>query len=59
MAELKPVAEYSYSQLFGRILSLSGVTDLVLTPSHNVEPTVNVFHTGWLRLGTLNVTRGS
>ncbi|MCJ0830744.1 baseplate J/gp47 family protein, partial [Acinetobacter sp. NIPH1876] len=59
MAELKPVAEYSYSQLFGRILSLSGVTDLVLTPSHNVDPTLNVFHTGWLRLGTLNVTRGS
>ncbi|WEI18213.1 baseplate J/gp47 family protein [Acinetobacter proteolyticus] len=59
MAELKPVAEYSYSQLFARILSLAGVTDLVLTPSHNVAPTLDVFHTGWLRLGSLNVTRGT
>lgn len=59
MAELKPVSEYSYSQLFGRILSLVGVTDLVLTPNHNVAPTLDVFHTGWLRLGSLNVTRGS
>lgn len=59
MSELKPVEDYSYSQLFARIFSLTGVSDLVLTPNHNIAPRLDVFHTGWLRLGSLKVIRGS
>lgn len=59
MNELAPQDEYQYIQLLSRILKLSGVTDVVLAPNSNITPILNPFHTGWLRLGYLNVQRSS
>ncbi|OTG68318.1 hypothetical protein B9T25_06450 [Acinetobacter sp. ANC 4470] len=55
-AEIGPVEPYQAAILTARIVAVAGVTDVVLTPSANVVPTVNPFHTYWLRLGTLSVS---
>lgn len=55
-AELEPVQIYQAAILTSRIVAIAGVTDVVLSPSSNVVPTVDPFHTKWLRLGTLTVS---
>lgn len=55
-SEIAPVKPYQAAILTARIVSIAGVTDLVLSPSTNIVPTVNPFHTYWLRLGTLTVS---
>ena len=55
-SEIAPVKPYQAAILTARIVAIAGVTDLVLSPSVNIVPTVNPFHTYWLRLGTLTVS---
>ncbi|QQC82989.1 baseplate J/gp47 family protein [Acinetobacter bereziniae] len=55
-AEIAPVETYQAAVLSARIISVAGVTDVVLTPSNNIVPTVDPFATHWLRLGTLTVS---
>jgi hypothetical protein len=44
-AELEPVQIYQAAILTSRIVAIAGVTDVVLSPSSNVVPTVDPFHT--------------
>ncbi|PAL85959.1 baseplate J/gp47 family protein, partial [Acinetobacter baumannii] len=53
---LKPGETFVASTLVSQIRALPGVTDVQLTPATNQAPTLNVFVTGWLRIGTLTVT---
>lgn len=55
-AEIAPVDLYQAAVLSARIISVAGVTDVVLSPSVNILATVNPFATTWLRLGTLTVS---
>ena len=55
-AELAPAETYQASVLVARIIALPNVTDVTLTPSTNIVPTVDWMHTYWLRLGTLSVS---
>lgn len=55
-AELAPVQSYQVAILTSRIIAIGGVTDVVLSPSSNIVPTVDPFYTKWLRLGTLTVS---
>ncbi|MCY6411997.1 baseplate J/gp47 family protein [Acinetobacter sp. VNH17] len=55
-AELAPAESYQASVLVARIIALPNVTDVTLTPSSNIVPTVDWMHTYWLRLGTLSVS---
>ncbi len=55
-AELAPAETYQASVLVARIIALPNVTDVTLTPSSNIVPTVDWMHTYWLRLGTLSVS---
>ena len=55
-AELAPATAYQAAILSGRIVSLPNVTDVTLSPSINIVPTVDWMHTHWLRLGTLSVS---
>lgn len=55
-AELAPAESYQASILVARIIALPNVTDVTLTPSSNIVPTVDWMHTHWLRLGTLSVS---
>ncbi len=55
-AELAPATAYQAAILTGRIVALPNVTDVQLTPSSNIVPTVDWMHTNWLRLGTLTVS---
>ncbi|WP_042891556.1 baseplate J/gp47 family protein [Acinetobacter junii] len=55
-AELAPVQSYQVAILTSRIIAIAGVTDVVLSPSSNIVPTVDPFYTKWLRLGTLTVS---
>ena len=55
-AELAPAETYQAAVLSARILQQANVTDVVLTPSSNIIPTVDWMHVYWLRLGTLNVS---
>ena len=55
-AELAPATAYQAAILTGRIVALPNVTDVQLTPSSNIVPTVDWMHTYWLRLGTLSVS---
>lgn len=52
---LKPGETYVASTLVSRIKDLQGLTDIQLTPAVNQTPTLSVFTTGWLRIGTLTV----
>ena len=58
-AELAPAAHYQHAILSSRIVDLANVSDVALTPSVNVTPTVTWEYTKWLRLGTLNVSNPS
>ncbi|MDC5385015.1 baseplate J/gp47 family protein [Acinetobacter baumannii] len=53
---IKPGETFVASTLVSQIRALPGVTDVQLTPATNQAPTLNVFVTGWLRIGTLTVT---
>ncbi|MFW2163149.1 baseplate J/gp47 family protein [Acinetobacter beijerinckii] len=55
-AELEPVQSYQAAILTSRIVAIAGVTDVTLSPSSNIVPTVDPFYTKWLRLGTLTVS---
>ncbi|MFC3172125.1 baseplate J/gp47 family protein [Acinetobacter vivianii] len=55
-AELAPGKPYLAAILSSRIVALAGVTDLALTPSQNITPSVDWMHTRWLRLGLLTVS---
>lgn len=55
-AELAPADTYQAAILTARIVALSNVTDVKLTPSSNVEPVVDWMNTNWLRLGILAVS---
>lgn len=55
-AELSPAAPYQHAILSSRIINLANVSDVALTPSANVVPTVTWEYTKWLRLGTLEVS---
>lgn len=55
-SEIEPTQQYQAAILTARIVAVAGVTDVELTPSSNIIPTVNPFHTNWLRLGNLNVS---
>lgn len=52
---LKPGETYVASTLVSRIKDLQGLTDIQLSPALNQTPTLSVFTTGWLRIGTLTV----
>ncbi|MDQ8918204.1 baseplate J/gp47 family protein [Acinetobacter baumannii] len=55
---LKPGETFVASTVVSRVKDLQGVTDFqLITPAGNQEPTNTVFGTGWLRIGTLTVTR--
>lgn len=54
-AELAPAASYVEAVLSSRLLTLAGVSDVVLSPNTNIVPIVNWMHTHWLRLGSLSV----
>ncbi|WP_048764877.1 baseplate J/gp47 family protein [Acinetobacter sp. 243_ASPC] len=52
---LAPGDTYQPTILLDRILTIDGVTDVELNTKSNITPTVNWQHTGWLRLGLLEV----
>lgn len=54
-AAIAPVEPYQAAILSARIVSVAGVTDVELSPSANIIPTIDPFATNWLRLGTLTV----
>lgn len=56
IAELEPAEEYQANVLVSRIMALSNVTDLVLSPSMNIKPVVDWMHTRWLRAGSVSVS---
>ncbi|MCG9496227.1 hypothetical protein ECE07_21500 [Acinetobacter pittii] len=53
---LEPGETFVASTVVSQIRALPGVTDVQLTPAVNQTPTLTVFITGWLRIGTLTVT---
>ena len=52
---LAPAEAYQYAVLLSRIMSVGGVTDVVLTPNTNIIPNVTWEHLHWLQLGRLEV----
>lgn len=56
MDSLTPAQAYQPAVLNALIFEVAGVTDLQLSPATNRSPTVDWQHTGWLRLGVLNVS---
>ena len=56
VAELGPGEEYQANVLVSRIMALSNVTDLTLSPSVNIKPVVDWMHTRWLRAGSVTVS---
>ena len=56
IAELGPAEEYQANILVSRIMALSNVTDLILSPSANVVPVVDWMYTRWLRAGSVTVS---
>lgn len=59
IAELEPAEEYQANVLVSRIMALSNVTDLILSPSANIKPIVDWMHTRWLRAGAVSVSAAS
>lgn len=55
-AELAPAETYQVAILVARIIAISNVTDVQISPSLNVIPTVDWMYTKWLRLGALAVS---
>lgn len=56
VGSLIPAESYIDSTMISRIKSLA-VTDVTISPSANVSPTNTNLVTGWLRIGTLEVTK--
>ena len=59
IAELAPAEIFQSATLVSRIMALDNVTDVDLTPSSNVEPTVDWMYVYWLRAGTITVSAAS
>lgn len=57
IASLAPAEPYQEAVLNARIMALSNVDDVTLTPDSNVTPSVNWMHTGWLRAGRITVSQ--
>lgn len=55
-AEFEPADTYQAAVLTARIVAITNVTDVQLSPATNIVPQVNWMHTYWLRLGTLTVS---
>lgn len=56
IASLAPAEPYQEAVLNARIMALSNVNDVTLTPDSNVMPLLNWMHTGWLCAGTITVS---
>ncbi|MFW2176671.1 MULTISPECIES: baseplate J/gp47 family protein [unclassified Moraxella] len=54
---LAPAESYRESVLSALILGVTGVTDVVLTPNQNLDPTVSMEQVGWIRAGLIQVTQ--
>lgn len=59
IAELTPAESFQSATLVSRIMALDNVTDVDLTPSSNVEPTVDWMYVYWLRAGVITVSAAS
>lgn len=58
-AELEPAETFQPAILVARIIAVNNVTDVQLSPSTNIIPTVDWMYTKWLRLGALAVSAAS
>lgn len=56
-AELEPADSYLPAILSARLLNLSNVTDVQLTPDYNITPTVDWMNLFWLRAGNVIVSK--
>lgn len=56
IAELGPADTFKPATIISRIMALDNITDLDLTPTSNVEPTVDWMNVCWLRAGTITVS---
>ncbi|MHA3102688.1 hypothetical protein [Acinetobacter sp. ANC 3791] len=54
-----PAESFQSATLVSRIMALDNVTDVDLTPSSNVEPTVDWMYVYWLRAGAITVSAAS
>lgn len=54
-AGIAPAEPYQAAVLSARLISIGGVTDVLLTPSTNITPTVTWQHLPWLRVGNVEV----
>lgn len=54
-AGIAPAEPYQAAILSARLISIGGVTDVLLTPSTNITPTVTWQHLPWLRVGNVEV----
>jgi uncharacterized phage protein gp47/JayE len=59
ISELNPGDTFQPAVLVSRIMSLTNVTDVKLTPNSNVAADVNWMHTHWLRAGLITVSAAS
>ena len=59
IAELAPADPFQPAILISRIIALNNVLDVTLTPSNNIEPTVDWMNVYWLRAGTITVSAAS
>lgn len=57
LTALAPAESYRESVLSALILGVTGVTDVVLNPNQNIDPTVSMEQVGWIRAGTIKVTQ--
>lgn len=56
-AGLAPADPYQPAVLSARLIALSNVTDVHLTPNSNITPTVDWMHLYWLRAGNVQVSQ--
>lgn len=57
LTALAPAESYRKSVLSALILGVTGVTDVVLSPNNNVDPTISMEQVGWIRAGTIKVSQ--
>ena len=55
-AELAPADTYQAAVLSARLLNVSNVLDVSLTPNQNITPTVDWMHLHWLRVGNISLS---
>lgn len=58
LTALAPAESYRESVLSALILGVTGITDVVLTPNNNIDPSVSMEQVGWIRAGIIQVTQG-